>query len=166
MSEKLDGIRAYWDGKQLYSIEGIPFHSPSYFTENLPKEIELDGELWLGRNSLESLISQIYSKDKGNRDIWKRVKYMIFDTPNTEMVYETRIDKLKKLSLPSHVQVVETIQCRNRKHLKEFLYSIVQIGGEGLMMNRPNSTYVKGRSTSLLRVKVNLTTYNNNNKVF
>ena len=28
MSEKLDGIRAYWDGKQLISRQGNPFNPP------------------------------------------------------------------------------------------------------------------------------------------
>ena len=42
MSEKLDGVRGYWTGKQLVSRSGIPFHAPQWFTKNFPST-PLDG---------------------------------------------------------------------------------------------------------------------------
>ena len=36
MSEKLDGVRAYWDGKQFFSRQGNPFLAPDWFTAKLP----------------------------------------------------------------------------------------------------------------------------------
>lgn len=36
MSEKLDGIRCFWNGKNLYSRNGNIFHCPEWFTENWP----------------------------------------------------------------------------------------------------------------------------------
>src|ERR1700736_978808 len=47
LSEKLDGVRAYWDGKQLLSRLGNLFHAPDWFVEGLP-DAPRDGELWLG----------------------------------------------------------------------------------------------------------------------
>ena len=44
VSEKLDGVRAHWDGKQLIS-RGKVFDTPIWFTALFPKET-LDGELW------------------------------------------------------------------------------------------------------------------------
>ena len=35
MSEKLDGVRAYWDGKQLISRQGNPFTPPDYFLKKV-----------------------------------------------------------------------------------------------------------------------------------
>src|SRR5262249_53494373 len=32
LSEKLDGVRAFWDGRQFYSRLGNPFHAPDWFT--------------------------------------------------------------------------------------------------------------------------------------
>ena len=32
MSEKLDGVRAYWDGRKLISRQGHPFSPPASFT--------------------------------------------------------------------------------------------------------------------------------------
>ena len=48
MSEKLDGVRAFWDGKDFYSRNGNRFHAPAYFKEGLPNHA-LDGELWGGK---------------------------------------------------------------------------------------------------------------------
>jgi ATP-dependent DNA ligase len=36
MSEKLDGVRAYWDGKQLLSRLGNPLAAPDWFTQRFP----------------------------------------------------------------------------------------------------------------------------------
>jgi DNA ligase-1 len=55
LSEKLDGVRAYWDGKSLISRLGNRFHAPDWFLEGLP-EIALDGELWIGRKAFQSLL--------------------------------------------------------------------------------------------------------------
>src|SRR5438045_3542568 len=50
LSEKLDGVRAYWDGRALISRLGNRFHAPDWFLEGLP-ETPLDGELWIGRKA-------------------------------------------------------------------------------------------------------------------
>src|ERR1700738_2001001 len=42
LSEKLDGVRAYWDGKQFLSRQGNRYFAPDWFTEGLPLE-PLDG---------------------------------------------------------------------------------------------------------------------------
>jgi hypothetical protein len=36
MSEKLDGVRAYWDDKQFLSRQGNLYHAPDWFIEHLP----------------------------------------------------------------------------------------------------------------------------------
>ena len=50
MSEKLDGVRAYFDGQHFYSRQGNRFYAPDWFTQGLPP-IPLDGELWIGRKA-------------------------------------------------------------------------------------------------------------------
>jgi DNA ligase-1 len=47
LSEKLDGVRGYWTGRQFQSRQGNAFHAPDWFTAGLPP-VPLDGELWLG----------------------------------------------------------------------------------------------------------------------
>jgi hypothetical protein len=47
ISEKLDGVRAVWDGRALRFRSGNPVPAPQWFLDGLPAEA-LDGELWLG----------------------------------------------------------------------------------------------------------------------
>lgn len=54
VSEKLDGVRASWDGKALQFRSGNPVPAPQWFVDALPRQ-PLDGELWLGRGSFDQL---------------------------------------------------------------------------------------------------------------
>lgn len=45
MSEKLDGVRCYWNGSKMYTRNGNSFYAPKEWQDKLPK-IALDGELW------------------------------------------------------------------------------------------------------------------------
>jgi len=44
VSEKYDGVRAYWDGRQLYSRSGYPINPPTEVTRGWP-DVPLEGEL-------------------------------------------------------------------------------------------------------------------------
>ena len=46
MSEKLDGVRCYWDGTKMYTRTGNDFFPPQWFTDGLPVDLALDGELF------------------------------------------------------------------------------------------------------------------------
>lgn len=48
---------------------------------------------------------------------------------------------------------VEQIRCTGRDHLYQELARIEKLGGEGLMLRKPKSLYVEGRSATLLKVK-------------
>lgn len=53
VSEKLDGVRAFWDGQRLYSRQKIEWNAPSWWKNRLPKDITLDGELWMARGAFD-----------------------------------------------------------------------------------------------------------------
>jgi len=57
MSEKLDGMRAYWTGRQLFTRSGLAIVHPDWFTAAFPIDLELDGELFLGRKMFEQCMS-------------------------------------------------------------------------------------------------------------
>ena len=151
MSEKLDGIRTYWNGEMLESKQGNKIECPNWFVEDLPKDISLDGELWMGRKSFEAVVATINSLDENN---WKSVKYMVFDIPKSVKPFENRMDDLKKLKLNSHAIVVTHELCAGNTQLVESLRKLVDKGGEGWMLNMPGSKYVGERTVSLLKVKV------------
>ncbi len=93
MSEKLDGVRAYWDGKQFLSRQGNRYHAPDWFTAELPKE-PLDGELWLGRKKFQRTVSIARRQDKS--DLWKELRFVVFDAPGQGGDFEARLAFLRQ----------------------------------------------------------------------
>jgi DNA ligase 1 len=153
MSEKLDGVRAYWDGKQFLSRQGNLYHAPDWFVEGLP-ETPLDGELWLDRKAFQRTVSIARRQDRSEH--WKELRYVIFDAPALSEAFETRMKHLREeLSKhrPKFAQPLEHNQCRDVDHLREELARVTSLGGEGLMLRQPGSKYTVGRSSTLLKVK-------------
>ncbi|WP_228150016.1 hypothetical protein [Malaciobacter molluscorum] len=92
MSEKLDGIRAYWDGKNLLTKNGNKIYAPKKFTKNFPK-FELDGELWTKRDDFENIQSIVLDKIPTNK--WNQITYNIFEVPNAKGDFLKRLSKAK-----------------------------------------------------------------------
>lgn len=86
MSEKLDGVRAYWNGKQFLSRLGNLFHAPEWFVEGMP-DVPLDGELWIDRKKFQRTVSIVRRQDK--TDLWQEVRYLVFDARPTPEVSKT-----------------------------------------------------------------------------
>jgi DNA ligase-1 len=153
MSEKLDGVRAYWTGQQFLSRQGNLFHAPDWFTAGLPNT-PLDGELWIDRKAFQRTVSIVRRQDKP--DTWKSVKYLIFDAPQASGAFEERWkflqDVARAWSAP-FASVHDHVLCRGTDHLREELQRVESLGGEGLMLRQPGSAYVAGRSSTLLKVK-------------
>ncbi len=117
MSEKLDGIRAFWDGgvsrgrsaayvpyantikddrlktpptaTGLWSRTGKVISAPDYWLNDLPN-FPLDSELWLGRNQFQSLTSIVATKDGSTAMDWDEVECRVFDSPPPHIVYSPR----------------------------------------------------------------------------
>lgn len=79
MSEKLDGVRCFWNGENMYSRNGNLFYPPDWFKGLLPKDLALDGELWTKRNDFQKAVSIVKRQDKN--DEWKLITYMVYDAP-------------------------------------------------------------------------------------
>ena len=94
MSEKLDGVRCYWNGSILYTRNGVKIRAPAEWTDKLPK-IALDGELWTGRDDFHNAVSIVCHREHGIED-WKKINYMIFDAPLVPGTFEERLVILKK----------------------------------------------------------------------
>jgi DNA ligase-1 len=144
-------VRAYWNGTKLVSKHSSEISCPDWFIDGLPSE-PLDGELWMGRGKLEVLNGTLWSsKDDSS---WKQIFFMIFDLPSSKKPYEIRMRDLANLSLPNHVQIIEIQHCKGNNHLMECAKEILDCGGEGLMLNKPNSMYTATRTDVMLKVKV------------
>ena len=153
MSEKLDGVRAYWDGTQFLSRQGNRFHAPAWFRERLPAS-PLDGELWIDRGAFQRTVSIVRRQDE--TDLWSEVSYLVFDAPAVAEPFEARQKFLRSLlgrSRKAQVRVLEHQRCKSIDHVREELQRVEALGGEGLMLREPGSHYEAGRSHTLLKVK-------------
>lgn len=153
-SEKLDGIRAIWDGKQLKTRSGNPIHAPHWFTEILPN-YPLEGELWAGRGNFH-IVQQTVLDTRPNDKAWKKIKYMLFDMPLSAGFYQKRYFDLIHLvnSIDAkHIKYVEHTPIGTEHELLAYLDSIDGSNGEGVMLRKITSRYQAGRSTDLLKMK-------------
>ena len=153
VSEKLDGLRAYWDGKNLISKEGNLYFPPKWFIENFPAE-HLEGELWISRGKFE-LTSGIIRKEIPTDD-WQQIHFMLFDLPQSPEIFEKRFELMKKLAEKSHskyLQVIDQSKITDQKTLMKQLHEMVKNGGEGLMLHRTDSLYKATRNDDLLKLK-------------
>jgi DNA ligase 1 len=154
MSEKLDGVRAYWDGTKLISRLGNTFWAPEWFLEMLPADMPLDGELFGGRKKFQRTVSIVRRQDRS--DAWREISYLIFDAPSQPGPFEDRLAAIETLLATravAHLRAHPHAACRGVDHMREELARVEALGGEGLMMRRPGSRYESGRSSSLLKVK-------------
>lgn len=163
MSEKFDGYRAVWTGKEFLSRGGNKFEVPIFFKKRMPPGVPLDGELFMGRGGYESCgIFRRKHPKEGDEAIWKsNVKYQAFDLPaESGTPFEERMKMLETLvdeqcrNVPScPLQFTKQTQVKDLASMKEKFNEIVQNGGEGLMLREPGSTYEQKRTSSLLKVK-------------
>lgn len=154
VSEKYDGARALWDGRELRFRSGRPVNAPAWFIAKLPAE-SLDGELWLGRGKFEAL-SGIVRKTEPLDDEWREVKYMIFELPGALGTFSERVQRIKEIVEQAQwpqLVAVEQVRVADRAALKKKLDAVVRGGGEGLMLHRADAPYLTGRSDALLKLK-------------
>ncbi len=154
VSEKLDGVRARWDGKQLISRGGLVFASPEWFIKNFPA-IPLDGELWIGRGLYEKTTSVVRKQQP--HDGWKAVRLMVFDLPEHGGVFSERVKTMKWLATEvasPYFAIIKQQTVANEEDLREQLQSVMAQNGEGLMLHRKTARYASGRSHDLLKLKL------------
>ncbi|WP_081696329.1 DNA ligase [Thiomicrorhabdus sp. Kp2] len=153
MSEKLDGVRAYWDGKHLISRQGNVFASPKWFTQNFPP-FELDGELWLDRGQFEETVSIVRQQNPDNR--WKQISYHIFEVPNQSGGLLERLQVLEmflKDQPNTVIKIIKQTRIKANLDVEKELNRVLSLGGEGLVVRNPEIEYKTGRVTSALKVK-------------
>ncbi|ADU37032.1 DNA ligase [Variovorax paradoxus] len=154
VSEKYDGVRGYWDGKQLWTRGGEPVAAPAWFIASLPKQ-QLDGELWAGRGRFSHAVSTARSQTP-NDVAWREMRFMVFDMPAQPGDFTARLAALRKL-LPitdaPWVVLVPQERATTHAELQALLDKTVKMGGEGLMLHRGSSPYRGERNNDLLKVK-------------
>jgi DNA ligase 1 len=154
VSEKYDGVRAYWDGQQLLTRSGRVIAAPAWFTAGWPKQ-PLDGELWAGRGRFDATLSTV-ARESPDEAAWREMRYMVFDLPAYPGPFDVRLPALQRLLAElgvAWVQPVAQHKVADRAALRALFKKTVDGGGEGLMLHRGSSLYRAERNDDLLKLK-------------
>lgn len=154
VSEKLDGVRAYWDGKQLITRGGNVLAAPAWFIADFPPQA-LDGELWLARNKFAETLS-IVSKHQPIDSEWQNIRYYVFELPDAAGTFTARVRAMQALVAQQnspYLKKVPQFRLANQEALFTKLQALEQQGAEGLMLHHQDSLYHTGRSQALLKLK-------------
>ena len=154
VSEKYDGVRAVWDGRQLRSRSGLPIAAPGWFLQRLPA-LALDGELWLGRGRFEALSGAVRRLQADDAQ-WRGIRYMVFELPDAAGTFEQRALRIaattSEVAWPG-LQAVDQARVADRAALQARLAEVLRAGGEGLVLHRADAPYLTGRSLVLQKLK-------------
>ncbi len=154
VSEKLDGVRALWDGATLRFRSGRVIAAPAWFTAKLPTT-PLDGELWLGRGKFDALSGAVRRAQPVDSE-WQKLTYMLFELPKAEGTFTQRAAQMKSLVQEarwSQLQAVEQLTILNPAALQAKLKAVTSLGGEGLVLHLASAPVASGRSDILLKLK-------------
>jgi DNA ligase 1 len=154
VSEKLDGVRGYWDGEKLLTRGGQRVAAPAWFTADWPK-VPMDGELWAGRGQFSKAVSTV-RQQAPDKEAWRAMRFMVFDLPAHGGPFNERIPALNGLVSQidqTWVQAVAQFKQASHPALQSLLLKTVKQGGEGLMLHRGVSLYRGQRNDDLLKLK-------------
>lgn len=155
VSEKLDGVRAVWDGRVLRFRSGRVVNAPRWFLDGLPPQQALDGELWGGRGAFDR-VSSVVRRERADEREWQSLRYMVFELPGADGDFSARVAEIRRIVAAQGVPwlgAVEQRRLADRRALVRLLADTVAAGGEGLMLHRADAPYLTGRSDALLKLK-------------
>lgn len=152
MSEKLDGVRCFWDGSALRTRAWRAIAAPAWFTARLPRGTALDGELWGGYGTFQ-LTSELSRYARADDPAWRQMQLCVFDWPTCEALPVERRFLLARAA----AEAAGCGWCEQRRirtdEVPAELARVLARGGEGLMLRKPGHRYEYGRSHAWLKVK-------------
>jgi len=155
-SEKLDGVRAYWDGRNLLSRNGKILAAPESWSAHFPP-FALDGELYTARGEFEKIQSIVMDKTP-NVTAWSEIKFYVFDVPEASGGLLERLSELEKFILQNpqagqNLKIIKQVKVKNNAEFEAFAKHIIAKGGEGAVVREPNAPYERKRSKNALKYK-------------
>jgi len=155
-SEKLDGVRAYWDGENLLSRQGKKLNAPLSFTKNFPK-FALDGELYAKELKFEEIQASVMDKLPDEK-AWNRLKFHVFDVPEASGGLLERLSELEKFILQNpqagqNLKIIKQVKVKDNAEFEAFAEAVIAKSGEGAVVREPNAAYERGRSQNVLKYK-------------
>lgn len=154
VSEKLDGVRAYWDGKQLLTRNHNVINAPHWFTDNFPEQA-LDGELWKKRGAFQQTVSIIRKKIPVTEE-WQTISYQVFDLPNSPATFNQRLQQLQLIidNKNPFLQLINQQKIGSLEQLNFKLEQLVSHGAEGIILRRGSSLHHTRRNHDFIKYKL------------
>ena len=155
-SEKLDGVRAYWDGRNLRSRNGKILAVPEGWSAHFPP-FALDGELYTARGEFEKIQSTVMDKTP-SATAWSEIKFYVFDVPEASGGLLERLSELEKFIAKNpqagqNLKIIKQVKVKDNSEFEAFAEHIVAKGGEGAVAREPNAPYERKRSKNALKYK-------------
>ena len=148
ISEKLDGWRCLWTGREFLTREGNPLDAPAWFLAGMPAQ-PLDGELWAGPGTTHDDVNAAVLAGG-----WQRLTFRPFDVPALGVKIEAAQAALASLPFPAHVRPVEYSRAGSTAEAIAEMRRVVAGGGEGIMARKPGAGYAPNfRTEKLLKFK-------------
>lgn len=156
VSEKFDGVRGIWDGKNMFSKRGNILPIPHCFSQNLAhlglKNGEfVEGELWIDYGAFEAISGLLNRKNIACED-FRSVKFLIFNAQlgnkrdfsqnlaEIKSRLDSALDSAKGKDL-AQIQVIPQHKFSKIADLKDFFNAVVAKGGEGLIVRDSTTAY-------------------------
>nr|WP_314240275.1 DNA ligase [uncultured Campylobacter sp.] len=156
VSEKLDGVRAYWDGRNLLSRNGKILAAPEGWSAHFPP-FALDGELYTARGEFEKIQSIVMDK-MPSATAWSEIKFYVFDVPEASGGLLERLSELEKFILQNpqagqNLKIIKQVKVKDNAEFEAFAEAVIAKGGEGAVVREPNAPYERKRSKNALKYK-------------
>ena len=155
-SEKLDGVRAYWGGRNLRSRNGKILAAPEGWSAHFPP-FALDGELYTARGEFEKIQSIVMDKTPSVA-AWSEVKFYVFDVPEAGGGLLERLSELEKFIAKNpqagqNLKIIKQVKVKDNSEFEAFAEAVIAKGGEGAVVREPNVPYERKRSKNALKYK-------------
>jgi len=159
MSEKLDGVRAVWNGLKLTTRANTDIRAPKEWVDGIRAAVggmRIDGELFIAPRRFEDTMSIVRGPNETNGR-WKEIRFMVFDVI-ADGPHAARMAPLIALRdagrLPPFIEIVPQIPVNSPGDVREFLNAVLLKGGEGVMLRNPATPYEHRRTRALQKVKM------------
>lgn len=161
---KLDGerCRAVYDeclGWQLISSEfnlfnSVPHINNALLFSNIPPSMELDGELYVHGMPFEQIHSRVSRKVNIHPD-HQSIQYHVFDIVDQSLPQWKRIQVLRNLenSLYLGIKIVPSYLAENLEGVMKAYDKILEKNYEGIIVRHIDASYIRRRSTYLMKFK-------------
>lgn len=144
-SEKLDGVRGYYDGTRMISRNGNTIDIPDRIRKYLSKQYKVDGEFFKTRKTFHDVVKAIQSP-KSSKD-WEGIEFYVFDIHNSMVFFDRYMLIHNVYPFYCKQYIIHT------DDIDRELKLIENKGGEGLILRNPQGLYQPGRSNDIIKLK-------------